>query len=121
MISTVICIICTSQYTTGPQTIEELEHKDEEYVTGPLSVLHNSVQSNSQILINCRNNRKLLCRVKAFDRHFNMILEDVQELWTELPKKGKGTKRSKPVNKDRYISKMFLRGDNVILVLRNPM
>jgi hypothetical protein len=24
------------------------------------------------------------------------------------------------VNKERYISKMFLRGDSVILVLRNP-
>jgi len=34
---------------------------------------------------------------------------------------GKGKKKSKPVNKDRYISKMFLRGDSVILVLRNPL
>ena len=30
-------------------------------------------------------------------------------------------KKSKPVNKDRYISKMFLRGDSVIVVLRNPL
>lgn len=29
--------------------------------------------------------------------------------------------QSKPVNKDRFISKMFLRGDSVILVLRNPL
>ena len=32
-----------------------------------------------------------------------------------------GKKKSKPVNKDRYIPKMFLRGDSVILVLRNPL
>lgn len=25
------------------------------------------------------------------------------------------------MNKDRFISKMFLRGDSVILVLRNPL
>ena len=34
---------------------------------------------------------------------------------------GKGKKKAKPVNKERFISKMFLRGDSVILVLRNPM
>ena len=32
---------------------------------------------------------------------------------------GKGKKKAKPVNKERFISKMFLRGDSVILVLRN--
>lgn len=36
------------------------------------------------MLINCRNNRKLLGRVKAFDRHCNMILENVKEFWTEV-------------------------------------
>lgn len=54
-------------------------------------------------------------------RHCNMVLENVKEMWTEVPKSGKGKKKSKPVNKDRYISKMFLRGDSVIIVLRNPL
>lgn len=40
---------------------------------------------------------------------------------TEMPRKSKGAKKGKAVNKDRFISKMFLRGDSVILVLRNPM
>ena len=66
-----------------------------------------------------RNNRKLLARVKAFDRHMNMVLENVCEMWTEMPKGNKG-KKSHPVPRERYISKMFLRGDSVILVLRNP-
>ncbi|KAJ8884473.1 hypothetical protein PR048_016330, partial [Dryococelus australis] len=73
------------------------------------------------VLINCRNNKKLLGRVKAFDRHCNMVLENVKEMWVEMPRSGKGKKKSKPVNKDRFISKMFLRGDSVILVLRNPL
>lgn len=102
-------------------TPEELSQREqEEFNTGPLSVLTQSVKNNTQVLINCRNNKKLLARVKAFDRHCNMVLENVKEMWTETPKSGKG-KKAKPVNKDRYIAKMFLRGDSVILVLRNPM
>ena len=38
----------------------------------------------------------------------------------QIPKTGRGKKGSTPVNKDRFISKLFLRGDSVILVLRNP-
>ncbi|KAI7802594.1 small nuclear ribonucleoprotein D2 polypeptide 16.5kDa, partial [Triplophysa rosa] len=103
-------------------TPEELQKREEEeFNTGPLSVLTQSVKNNTQVLINCRNNKKLLGRVKAFDRHCNMVLENVKEMWTEVPKSGKGKKKSKPVNKDRYISKMFLRGDSVIVVLRNPL
>jgi small nuclear ribonucleoprotein D2 len=90
------------------------EIEEQEFNTGPLSVLQQAVKNNSQVLINCRNNRKLLARVKAFDRHCNMVLENVKEMWTEVPKSGKG-KKAKPVNKDRFISKMFLRGDTVIL------
>ena len=48
-----------------------------------------------------------------------MVLENVKELWTETSK-SKG-KKSKPQNKERFISKMFLRGDSVILVVRNPL
>nr|CAD7571716.1 unnamed protein product [Timema californicum] len=29
--------------------------------------------------------------------------------------------KAKPVNKDRFISKMFLRGDSVIIVVKNPL
>ena len=63
-----------------------------------------------------------------------MVLENVKEMWTETPKTAAG-KKGRPVNKDRFISKMysiflfcltcladmriyrFLRGDSVILVL----
>jgi len=104
-----------------PET-EEIEQSEEaKFRTGPLSVLTESVKNNTQVLINVRNNKKLLGRVKAFDRHCNMVLENVKEMWTEVPKTGKGKKKAKPVNKDRFISKMFLRGDSVILVLRNPL
>ena len=70
-----------------------------------------------------------------------MVLENVKEMWTEIPRVS-GGKKGRPVNKDRFISKMcvvslipknchpwsetdaqtddlcrFLRGDSVILVL----
>merc|ERR1711865_1219250 len=99
---------------------EGKQSEEEMFRTGPLSVLNEAMRANSQVLINVRNNKKLLGRIKAFDRHCNMVLESVKEMWTEVPKTGKGSKKAKPVNKDRYISKMFLRGDSVILVLRNP-
>ena len=114
-----------SAFMTKPKSElspEELDRREEEELkTGPLSILTESVKNNTQVLINCRNNKKLLGRVKAFDRHCNMVLESVKEMWTEMPKTGKGKKKAKPVNKDRYISKMFLRGDSVILVLKNPL
>jgi small nuclear ribonucleoprotein D2 len=97
------------------------KNEEEEFNTGPLSLLAESVKTNSQVLINVRNNKKLLGRVKAFDRHCNMVLENVKEMWTEVPKKGKGQKKAKPINKDRFIKNMFLRGDSVIVVLRNPL
>ncbi|KAA8909808.1 hypothetical protein FN846DRAFT_888824 [Sphaerosporella brunnea] len=94
--------------------IAELEKY--EFSAGPLSILQTAVRSHNQVLVSCRNNRKLLARVKAFDRHCNMVLENVKEMWTETPRKADGSK-GRPVNKDRFISKMFLRGDSVILVL----
>ncbi|XP_006896083.1 PREDICTED: small nuclear ribonucleoprotein Sm D2-like [Elephantulus edwardii] len=102
-------------------TPEELQKREEKFNTGQLSVLTLLVKKNTQVLINCRNNKKLLGHVKAFDRHCNMVLENVKEMWTEVPKSGKGKKKFKPVKKNRYISKMFLRGDSVIVVLRNPL
>lgn len=59
----------TSSISSKPKsemTQEEIAALEElEFNTGPLSVLTQSVKNNTQILINCRNNRKLLARVKA--------------------------------------------------------
>ncbi|RXW24758.1 hypothetical protein EST38_g1053 [Candolleomyces aberdarensis] len=124
-----------SQYVHVPKSeLDEAQLRaleEHEISQGPLSVLQQAVRNHAQVLISLRNNKKLLARVKAFDRHSNMVLENVKEarlfrlfqefslsnaqMWTEVPK----GKNKKPVNKDRFISKMFLRGDSVILVLRN--
>merc|ERR1711988_1957086 len=56
---------------TTPEENQETE--EERFAKGPMPVLVESVKYNTQVLINVRNNRKLLGRVKAFDRHCNMV------------------------------------------------
>jgi small nuclear ribonucleoprotein D2 len=46
--------------------------EEHEISQGPLSVLQQAVRNHAQVLISLRNNKKLLARVKAFDRHSNM-------------------------------------------------
>jgi LSM domain len=36
--------------------------------------LYNAVRGNTQVLVNVRNNHKLLGRVKAYDRHMNLYV-----------------------------------------------
>lgn len=62
----------------------------EDIKTGPLSILEQALTNNTQIMINCRNNKKLLGKVKSFDRHMNLILENVLEMWMEEKRRGKG-------------------------------
>jgi len=91
-----------SQYVHVPKSeldeaqLRQLE--EHEISQGPLSVLQQAVRNHTQVLIALRNNKKLLARVKAFDRHSNMVLENVKEMWTEIPKgKGKKTYQQRPV------------------------
>ena len=91
--------------------------QEETFNVGPFSLLTKSVKGNNDVLIALRNNKKLMGKVKAFDRHMNMVLENVQEIWTEMPKKGK---KGTIMTKKRFIPKMFLRGDSIIYVLKNP-
>ena len=83
------------QKPKSEMTPEELaQHEQEEFNTGPLSVLTQSVKNNTQVLINCRNNKKLLARVKAFDRFVlglaiifftaNFYCADISELGTQV-------------------------------------
>ncbi|KAG1716574.1 hypothetical protein ID866_626 [Astraeus odoratus] len=66
-----------SQYVHVPKSeldeaqLRQLE--EHEISQGPLSVLQQAVRNNAQVLISLRNNKKLLARVKAFDRHSNMV------------------------------------------------
>jgi small nuclear ribonucleoprotein D2 len=66
-----------AQKPKSEMTPEELAAKEqEEFNVGPLSILTQSVKNNTQVLINCRNNKKLLGRVKAFDRFVYFLFHD---------------------------------------------
>ncbi|KAF5279571.1 hypothetical protein FQA39_LY18284 [Lamprigera yunnana] len=81
---------------------EDLQaREEEEFNTGPLTVLTHSMKTIHN-LINSHNNKKILTRVKAFDHHCNMA--NVKEMCKEQ-RPGKEKKNTKPVNKDRYIPK----------------
>jgi small nuclear ribonucleoprotein D2 len=91
--------------------------EEERFRVGPYSVLTRAVEKQTQVLIHCRNNKKLLARVKVFDRHCNMILQDVTE-FSEPSKKAAAKKSLAP--RERFIRNLFLRGDTVVVVLLNP-
>lgn len=94
---------------------DELKQLEEfEFKHGPMSLINDALHSRTPIIISLRNNHKIIARVKAFDRHCNMVLENVKELWTE-----KNSKET--INRERFISKLFLRGDSVIVVLKAPV
>ena len=95
-----------------------LDDEDYEFNNGPLRVLTQAVKNNDSIIISLRNGHKLICTVKAFDKHCNMVLENVKEMWSESSNvNGKNDSKSK-VMRERFVSKMFLRGDSVVVVLR---
>jgi len=101
--------------TTAPPATAPEPEKDQ-LLSGPLSILMFSVKNNAPVLVSLRNNHKLMGRVKAFDRHCNLVMEGVTEFWTEpAPKKG-----GEPVNRNRKIGKLFVRGDSVVIVVKNP-
>lgn len=45
-----------------------------------------------------------------------MVLENVKEMWTEAPRTA-GGKKGRPVNKDRFISKMWVLPPSCVVVL----
>ena len=56
--------------------------------------------------------------MRAFDSHFNMVLEGVREMWTTEDIVRYDKRTPKPGHRDRFLRKMFLRGDSVIIVVK---
>lgn len=91
---------------------DELDRLEEfEMKYGPLSLIREAMLQREPVIISLRNNHKLIARVKSFDKHCNMVLENVKEIWTEKV-------NDKKVNRERFIAKLFLRGDSVIIVVK---
>jgi small nuclear ribonucleoprotein D2 len=96
--------------------LQEAQREAYEFEHGPFSLLHHAVPEKSQLVVWLRNNHKLLAWIKAFDRHGNMVLTDVKEIWYEGPKRKKGKKKER-IERSKFMHLVFLRGDNVITVV----
>ena len=77
-----------SQYVHVPKSeLDEAQLRaleEHEISQGPLSVLQQAVRNHAQVLISLRNNKKLLARVKAFDRHSNMVCHNLLCVYSVL-------------------------------------
>ena len=70
-----ILLLSTAVVIIYPSTIMNSEAQNDSSIdlkSGPFAVLYNAVKGNTQILVNVRNNHKILGRVKAYDRHMNL-------------------------------------------------
>ena len=93
--------------------------QEENFETSPYNMLLSSVRNGDQVIISLKNNKKIMARVKAFDRHLNLILEDAIESWTEKIKPVGG--KSQRQIRERIFNKLFLRGDSIVFIVKEPL
>jgi small nuclear ribonucleoprotein len=69
-------------------------------VNRPFDMLNSSI--NKQVLIILKGNTQIRGKLRSFDVHLNIVLEDAEELENNKPKTKHG--------------EVFLRGDNIVFV-----
>lgn len=90
--------------------------KEKAEFEGPLSLLYRSVIKMTPVLVSLRNNRKILGRVVAYDRHYNLLMTSAREIGVLVSKNKGKKKREEGREISRDLGNMFVRGDGVILV-----
>ena len=76
--------------------METETRNQEDIYTDNLGVLMDSVRNRMKVLFEYTNNE-----MKALNRHFNMVLEEVMEAWTEHCQMRKPRATTEPLNNDR--------------------
>ena len=91
--------------------------------TGPLQLLSRSLGLRIRIRIRRRKagppGSQFACLTGlliAFDKHFNLILSDVDEVISLMSHKRPGVAQECVQQKDRHVSRLFVRGDSVLIV-----
>jgi small nuclear ribonucleoprotein D2 len=78
----------------------------------PFTLLDRCITDRAPCLVSCRHNKKLYGTLRAYDKHFNLIMEHVREIWQE-------SQPDRPPDlRERFISRLFVRGDGVIFIVR---
>lgn len=72
----------------------------ESKITRPFDMLNNAI--NKQVLVQLKENVQIRGKLKAFDVHMNIVIEDAEEI-----KDGK--------TKTKYVETL-LRGDNIVWI-----
>ncbi|KMV65312.1 Sm-like ribonucleoprotein subunit D2 [Encephalitozoon cuniculi EcunIII-L] len=98
-----------------PNNLDDPNEKETMEMKGPLSLVRRAMVKMKPVLVSLRSNRKVLGRVVAYDRHYNLLMEDAKELGTTRGK-NKGRKKRQGCEFSRKLGKVFIRGDTVILV-----
>eukprot|EP00835_Amoeboradix_gromovi_P002361 NODE_132_length_18298_cov_0.443101.p12 type:complete len:119 gc:universal NODE_132_length_18298_cov_0.443101:2991-2635(-) len=95
--------------TNNPE--EENRMKEEvDMQNGPFKLIMSAIKNRQRIMISMRNNKKLLAIPKAVDRHCNLVLENVTEMYIEHV-------NNEPLKREKFISKLFVRGDSVVIIV----
>jgi small nuclear ribonucleoprotein (snRNP)-like protein len=81
--------------------------KQEYFSTRRLGILTRPVENNSQVLINCRDNRILLGRVSTFDKRCNMALKEVTVMWIRVSNMETKGETVAPLYRDRFVIRIL--------------
>lgn len=91
--------------------------------SGPLQLLSRSIGLRIRIQIRRRKagppGSQFACltgMLVAFDKHFNLILSDVDEVIRLMSHKETGVAQQCIQQKERHVSRLFVRGDSVVIV-----
>lgn len=76
------------------------------------------ISSNAKIFINLKSNFKFICRIRKYDKHFNMIVYDAIIFKIQKSKNRGKKKRTNGFEFKKEIKnkEIYIRGDNVISI-----
>ena len=82
----------------------------------PLELLADIVLKKKKVIIFTRNNKKIIATLRAFDKHFNLILENAKEIWSFRQFE------NRLKFQERTIQKLLIRVNKIeLLVKKYPM
>lgn len=103
------------------QTQREREEYLEKNVSeGPLGLVERARREGRSVIVSCRNDRKVIGEIVAFDYHFNLLMREVEEIGRQRGRKGKGRKRREEREVRRKMGLLFIRGDSVVVIATGP-
>ncbi|AIB09630.1 small nuclear ribonucleoprotein Sm D2 (nucleomorph) [Lotharella oceanica] len=88
-----------------------MDDNNSKFGSGPFILLKKSLTASAKIYVLTNDHHKFTGYLRSFDKHCNLIIENVTEIWHEKKKNNK-----KIITKEKYSPIIFLRGDTIIIV-----